>query len=256
MSIFDDLAAEQERLEKILSGLDEAQWASASAADGWTIADVVLHLAQSEEGAAATATYGTLHGTLRGGLRGGLGAVAGDAMDDRADAAVRMERALLTSGPEVFARWQRARQAALAAMRAADPDRPVQWMVGTLKPTTLATTRLAEHWAHGLDIAGPLGADFPDTGRLRHIAWLAHRTLPYALSVAGEPAAPVRCELTAPDGEQVWRFGPADAESAITGAAGEFCRVAAQRLDPARSGLQASGPHGAAALRLVRTYAA
>ena len=71
-----------------------------------------------------------------------------------------------------------------------------------------------------------------------------------------EPAAQVRCELTAPDGEQVWRFGPADAESAITGPAGEFCRVAAQRLDPARSGLKASGPHGATALRLVRTYAA
>jgi uncharacterized protein (TIGR03084 family) len=249
MSIFDDLGAEQERLEKILSGLDEAQWLSASGAQGWTIADVVLHLAQSEEAAAATAT----HGNLRGGPRGGIGVVAGETMDDRADAAVRMERA---APDEVFARWQRARQAALTAMRAADPDQPVQWMVGTLKPATLATTRLAEHWAHGLDIAGPLGADFPDTGRLRHIAWLAHRTLPYALSVAGEPVAPVRCELTAPDGEQVWRFGPADAESAITGTAGEFCRVAAQRLDPARSGLVASGPAGAAALRLVRTYAA
>jgi uncharacterized protein (TIGR03084 family) len=245
MTIFDDLGAEEERLEKILSGLDEAQWASASAADGWRIADVVLHLAQSEEAAAATATHGT--------LRGGLGVVAGDTMDARADAAVRAERAAPT---EVFARWQRARQAALAAMRDADPDLAVQWMVGTIKPATLATTRLAEHWAHGLDIAGPLGADFPDTDRLKHVAWLAHRTLPYALSLAGEPAAPVRCELTAPDGEQVWRFGPADAESAITGAAGEFCRVAAQRLDPARSGLATSGPHGAAALRLVRTYAA
>ena len=103
---------------------------------------------------------------------------------------------------------------------------------------------------HGRDL------DFPDTDRLKHIAWLAHRTLPYALSLAGQPAAQVRCELTAPDGGQVWRLGPADAESAITGMAGEFCRVAAQRLDPARSGLQASGPHGATALRLVRTYAA
>src|SRR5882672_11370277 len=232
--------AEEERLEKILLGLDEEQWISPSGAAGWTIADVVLHLAQSEEGAAATATRGTLRGALGSGLGSGLGAVAGDTIDDRADAAVRMERAALTSGPaEVFARWQRARQAALAAMRAADPDVPVQWMVGTLKPATLATTRLAEHWAHGLDIAGPLGADFPDTGRLRHIAWLAHRTLPYALSLAGEPAAAVRCELTAPDGTEVWRFGTPDAESAITGTAGAFCRVAAQRLDPSRSGLEA-----------------
>jgi len=245
MSIFEDLAAEEERLEKILSGLDEAQWASASAADGWTIADVVLHLAQSEEAAAVTATHGT--------LRGGLGAVAGETVDARADAAVRAERA---APAEVFARWQRARQAALAARRAADPDQPVEWMVGTIKPATLATTRLAEHWAHGLDIAGPLGADFPDTDRLKHIAWLAHRTLPYALSLAGEPAAAVRCELTAPDGAEIWRFGPPDAESAITGTAGAFCRVAAQRLDPERSGLEASGPAGAIALRLVRTYAA
>ena len=125
-----------------------------------------------------------------------------------------------------------------------------------MKPATLATTRLAEHWAHGLDIVGPLGVEFPDTDRLRHVAWLAHRTLPYALSLAGLPAVAVRCELTAPDGAQTWRFGPPDAGSAITGAAGEFCRVAAQRLDPAQTGLQVSGPHGAAALRLVRTYAA
>ena len=66
----------------------------------------------------------------------------------------------------------------------------------------------------------------------------------------------MRLELTAPDGERVWRFGPADAESAITGPAGAFCRVAVQRLDPAQSGLEASGPAGATALRLVRTYAA
>src|SRR5581483_5247028 len=62
MGIFEDLAAEQERLEKILAGLDEAQWRTASAAEGWTVADVVLHLAQSDEAAAATATHGTLRG--------------------------------------------------------------------------------------------------------------------------------------------------------------------------------------------------
>jgi uncharacterized protein (TIGR03084 family) len=245
MGIFEDLGAEQERLEKILLGLDEAQWTSASGAQGWTIADVVLHLAQSEEAVEATVTRGT--------LRGGLGAAAGDTMDERAAEAVRMERA---APAQVLGRWQRARQGALAALRTADPDRPVPWVAGPLKPATLATTRLAEHWAHGLDITEPLGVEFPDTDRLRHVAWLAHRTLPYALSVAGGTAAPVRVEVTAPDGADTWRFGPADADSAITGAAGEFCRVAVRRLDPARTGLRASGPHGATALRLVRTYAA
>ena len=58
------------------------------------------------------------------------------------------------------------------------------------------------------------------------------------------------------DAGGVRRFGPPDAESAITGTAGDFCRVAAQRLDPARSGLRVSGPHGAIAVRVLRTYAA
>jgi Mycothiol maleylpyruvate isomerase N-terminal domain len=43
--IFDDLEAEQERLQRIQDGLDEAQWASPSGAAGCTVTDVVLHLA-------------------------------------------------------------------------------------------------------------------------------------------------------------------------------------------------------------------
>ena len=159
MTIFDDLAAEQDRLEKILAGLDEAQWMSASGAEGWTVADVVLHLAQSEEGVLASVT--------RVELRTGFGAAAGGTVDEIAEQAVRTER---SAPAEVFERWRRARRQAVAALLAADPGQPVQWVAGLLKPATLATARLAEHWAHGLDITGPLGSSFPDTGRLRHIA--------------------------------------------------------------------------------------
>jgi uncharacterized protein (TIGR03084 family) len=244
MTVFDDLAAEEDRLDHVLSDLDEAQWRSPSGAAGWSVADVVLHLAQSEE-SVMTAVSG-------GDLRAGLGRAAGGTVEERVAELVRAERA---APGVVFARWQRAREDALAALRAADPDRPVGWVTGPVKPTTLATTRLAEHWAHGLDVTGPLGIDFPDTDRLRHIAWLAHRTLPYAMMVAGEQPAEVWCEVTAPDGASVWQLGRPEAESAITGAAGAFCRVAARRLAPADSGLTVTGPHGATALRLLRTYA-
>ena len=245
MTVFDDLAAEQERLEGILGGLDEAQWRSPSGAAGWTIADVVLHLAQSEESVVATVSGRD----LRTGLTGRADGTVDELMAER----VRAER-----GPTpgvVFGRWQRARRAALDALRAADPDRPLQWVAAPVKPATLATTRLAEHWAHGLDITGPFGIEFRDTERLRHVAWLAHRTLPYSMTLAGQQPAPVWCELTAPDGASVWQFGPPDAESAIAGPAGDFCRVAAQRLAPADSRLTANGPHGATALRVIRTYA-
>ena len=205
---------------------------------------MVLHLAQSEESVVVSASGGD--------LRAGRGQADGETVDELMAARVQAERA----APDVvFERWQRARRAALDALRGADPDRALAWVAAPVKPATLATTRLAEHWAHGLDITGPFGVEFPDTERLRHVAWLAHRTLPYAMTLAGEPPAPVRCELTAPDGEAVWEFGPAEAESGIAGPAGDFCRVAARRLAPASSRLRATGPHGATALRLMRTYA-
>ena len=50
MHVFDDLSAEQDRLETILASLSSEAWETVSAAAGWTIADVVLHLAQTEEG--------------------------------------------------------------------------------------------------------------------------------------------------------------------------------------------------------------
>ncbi len=240
--IFDDLQAEQDRLQVILEGLDEAQWASPSGAAGWAVTDVVLHLAQSEEAVLASATGASLA------FHPGSGATLDEVMD-------QLVRAEPAPPARVFGRWRTARQAALAALRAADPQRPLSWVQAPLKPATLATTRLAEHWTHGLDITGPLGISFPDTARLSHIAWLAHRSLPYAFALAGDHPHQVFCELTAPDGATRWHYGPDDADSAITGPAGAFCRVAAQRLPPGQSGLRTVGPYGAAALHVLRTYA-
>jgi uncharacterized protein (TIGR03084 family) len=241
VSIFDDLVAEQDRIETILTDLDDDAWLSPSGAAGWTIADVVLHLAQTEEAVATTAAGSNAPGTWQ----------EGESVDVQAERMVQAQRA---SPAVVFERWRFARRAAVAALRAADPDRRLTWAAAPLKPGTLATTRLAEHWAHGLDITDPLGIPFPDTDRLRHVAWLGHATLPYAFALAGHEPHDVFCELVAPDGSS-WRYGPEDADSTITGQAGAFCRVGAHRLAPEESGLVATGPHGQAALRVLRIYA-
>ena len=55
MEIFDDLVAEEDRLDAILSELDDEEWDSPSGAVGWTITDVVLHLAQTNEVVVAVA---------------------------------------------------------------------------------------------------------------------------------------------------------------------------------------------------------
>ena len=244
-AMFDDLEAEQDRLEAILDGLDDAAWRSPSAAEGWSVCDVVLHLAQSNEATLASAAGDDSFGRLRNQPNQPAG------VDDAAEQLVRAERA---EPAAVFDRWRAASRAALAALRRLDPQQRLRWVAGSLKPGTLATTRLAEQWAHGLDITGPLGIPFPDTDRLRHIAWLAHGTLPYAFALAGDDPHDVYCQLTGPAGE-TWRYGPPGADSAITGSAGAFCRVGAQRLAPEDSGLVATGPHGEAALGVLRTYA-
>ena len=79
MTIFDDLQAEQDRLEQILLTLDEEQWASPSGAPGWTVSDVVLHLAQSEETVHASATRST--------VAVGIAAAPGGTVEDRAEGA-------------------------------------------------------------------------------------------------------------------------------------------------------------------------
>jgi uncharacterized protein (TIGR03084 family) len=243
VDVLDDLAAEQERLESVLAGLTDEQWSSPSAAPGWSIVDTVLHLAQSEEGVAYTLTTADAVDPFRR---------AETALDDAVDEAVRSQRAPAAA---VFDRWRAARRAALDALRTADPDRRVPWAAAPLRPAVLATTRLAEHWAHGLDITGPLELPFDDTQRLRHIAWLGHRTLPYAFQVEGLEPHDVYCELTAPDGTTTWRYGRADADSTVRGPAGDFCRVGARRLTPDQTQLVAEGPHAEAALRVLRNYA-
>lgn len=206
MTVFDDLVAEQDRLDGIMAVLSPEQWLTESGAAGWSVADVVLHLAQSEEGVVASAEG-----------RSAYPSADGEAVDDYAAEMVRRERAAPSA---IYARWQQARRAAVAALLAADPQRPLVWVAGAVKPATLATTRIAEHWAHGLDITGPLGAEFADTDRLRHIAWLAHRTLPYAFAASGLEPAAVRCVLAAPSGADTWSFGPEDAPSEIFGRPG------------------------------------
>ncbi len=243
MNIFDDLEAEEDNLEEVLDALDNDEWLSPSGAARWSVADVVLHLAQSEEAVIASAEAGPT--TLWSDRQVGT-------LDEVMDQLVTTDR---TDAGDVFDRWRLARRSALEVLRHADGSKPLAWAAAPLRPATLATTRLAEHWAHGLDITGPLGIAFPDTPRLHHVAWLGHRSLAYGFSLLGEEPRDVYCELVAPAGE-VWTYGPPEALTAIRGTAASFCRVGAQRLAPEHSGLIASGPFGHLALSALRNYAA
>jgi uncharacterized protein (TIGR03084 family) len=144
----------------------------------------------------------------------------------------------------------------LAMFEAGDPHTRVTWVSGKLSLHTLAATRLSECWIHTGDIAAALGTELPPTDRLRHIARLAWRTLPYAFERADtEMSGPVALDLIGPNGDQ-WYFDPGEAAlTTIRGSAAEFCEVAARRIAPEATGLVGDGPDATAVLHFVRTYA-
>lgn len=247
----DALAAQHAELAGLLAGLDAAGWAAPSRCEGWSVADVVLHLAQTDEMARAS-----LEDRLDAHLESvaPVWAAASD-VDDGAGLLVTAERDRLSAG-DVHRRWLdgAARVRSLLATRA--PGDRVQWVAGRLTARTLAVTRLAECWIHTEDVAHGLGVELVPTDRLRPVARLAWRTLPYAFARAGrEPAGTVAFDLTGPSGER-WRFAPDEpAATVVRGPALDLCRVAGQRAAAADTALTAEGPDATAVLDLVRTFA-
>ena len=49
MEEIDALVEQQAELDGLVAGLDEAGWQRPSACAGWSVSDVVLHLAQTQE---------------------------------------------------------------------------------------------------------------------------------------------------------------------------------------------------------------
>jgi uncharacterized protein (TIGR03084 family) len=244
------LKEQHAELAGLIDGLDDDGWARASRCEGWSVADVVLHLAQTDEMALASA-QGRLAGYLAEAARGTRSAAD---VDDGAAAMVEAERG--RPGAEVAERWRAGAAHLREVLSAGDPHERVDWVAGRLSLRTLATTRLAECWIHTGDVAFAFDRPPSASPRIEAIARLAWRTLPYAFSRAGrELHGPVAFELAGPDGA-TWRFaGEEPATTTVTGPALDLCLLAARRADAASTALVAEGPDSTAVLELVRTYA-
>ncbi len=214
------------------------------------VADAVLHLAQTDELATASARR-SFDAGLSELFRGGSSA---SNVDEAAEVMVVAERG--ATGAELFERWRTSADEMRAVLGATDPSARLRWVSGELSARTLATTRLSEAWIHTGDVAGALGVELAPTDRLWHVARLAWRTVPYAFTRSGRDApGAVAFELRAPNGDE-WDFVPDEPPSVvIRGDAVDLCRVAARRADPADTGLHGEGPGAEAVLELVRTYA-
>lgn len=239
-----ELEAEQEGLVRTLSRLAPQDWRLPTPAEPWDVRDQVTHLAYFDDVAVDTATGGP-HQINEEAQRYGF---------DTYTETVR--RTGLDRGPDEMLQWytHNARRLREMFLSKKDPRERVPWGLG-MSIRTLVTARLMEHWAHGLDVRAAVGEPVVASPRLRSIAWLIAQAFPYAFSVAQVevPARTLRVELSF--GDEVWTFGPADAEDAITGDALEFCRVGVQRLEHTEAKtLVARGPLAELALAHARAF--
>ena len=233
ISVVADLEAESAQLDTLVAGLDDAGWATPTPAPGWTIAHQIAHLAWTDEVAAVAATDPDRFGAL---LSEAASSVA-TYVDDAAEAGAA------APADEILAGWRAARDRLADALRAVPAGVKIPWFGPPMSAASMATARLMETWAHGLDVADALGVPVVPTDRIRSVAHIGVRTRDFAYIVNGRtpPAEPFHYALTAPSGE-IWTWGPDDASNSVRGPALDFCFLVTQRRALADLALELIGP--------------
>ena len=175
--IVDDLRAESDDLDELVADLPAARWAEATPAPGWTIAHQIAHLLWTDR---VALIVGRRRSRLHDGARGRR----------------RRPERIRRPGRRRHRRRRGARRAAGRLAEHKDhrlhdelltvPDgRKLPWFGPPMSAASMATARLMETWAHGLDVADALGVQRPATARLRSIAHIGVRTRDFAFAING-----------------------------------------------------------------------
>lgn len=227
MALIDDLVsaldAESESLDALVAPLTPEGWATPTPSAGWTIAHQIGHLLWTDRASLLAITDADAFAAQ---VRSALTDPSGFVDEGAEQEAARDPRDLLAD-------W-RATRGRLAGALAAVPDgTKLPWFGPPMSAPSMATARLMETWAHGLDVADALGVQREATDRIRNVVHLGVRTRNFAYMVYDLPVpdADFRWEITAPSGE-LWTWGPEDAENVVRAPAEDFCRLVTQRSHP------------------------
>ncbi|MFJ9766610.1 TIGR03084 family metal-binding protein [Streptomyces erythrochromogenes] len=247
VAVFTDLRDEGRELDSLVAGLPAADWARPTPAPGWTVAHQIAHLHWTDRASLLSLTDAT-----------GFGVMVEEALkapDSFVDDGAREGAGLPPA--ELLVRWRGTRDTLAQALATASPDTRFPWYGPPMKAASMASARLMETWAHGQDVADALGVRRTPTARLRHVARIGVRARDYAYAVRGLPApeGEFRVALTAPDGAQVWAYGPPQAPQRITGPALDFCLLVTQRAHRADLDLTATGPDADRWLDIAQAFA-
>lgn len=245
-ALLTDLATEGAVLDAVVSGLDEEGWRTPTPAAGWDVATQIAHLAWTDEVAVTAATD-----------KPGWDALVLEAIDDPEGFVDRCALAGGAVSPEaLLTRWRTSRSGLVETLQAVPEGVKLPWFGPPMSPTSMATARYMETWAHSLDVHEALGLAYDVTDRIRHVAHLGVRTRGFSFVTRGQevPPADVLVTLTAPSGE-TWTFGSQDAPETVTGSAYDFCRLVTQRVHRDDTDLVAHGDGASAWLDIAQAFA-
>jgi len=241
-----DLQAESGELDSLVAGLDDEGWRRDTPAPGWTVAHQIAHLWWTDRVSLIAVTD-----------EAAFAEVVADAATNPTGFVDEGAEELARTAPEdLLAGWRETRARLHDELRRVADGRKLPWFGPPMSAPSMATARLMETWAHGLDVADALGVTRPPTARLRSVAHIGVRTRDFAFAVHGlpAPAEPFLVELTAPDGS-IWSWGPADARQRVTGSAEDFCMLVTQRRPRADLDVVATGDDAATWLTIAQAFA-
>jgi uncharacterized protein (TIGR03084 family) len=241
-----DLRAESDDLDAMVADLPADRWADATPAPGWTLAHQIAHLLWTDRVALTAVTD-----------EAGFAAVLAEAAKDPTGFVDAGAEELALLRPErLLADWRQTRASLHDELLGVDDGRKLPWFGPPMSAASMATARLMETWAHGLDVADTLEMKRPATARLRSIAHIGVRTRDFAFTVHGltPPAEPFHVDLRAPDGS-TWSWGPDDAGQRVTGSAEDFCMLVTQRRARSALDVQAVGDDAEKWLGIAQAFA-
>jgi uncharacterized protein (TIGR03084 family) len=242
-----DLRAEGDALDAVVAQLEETAWLGPTPAEGWTIAHQVAHLAWTDEQAMLAATDPE-----------GFARAVADAGPELAEVVDLAAASGASEAPErLLARWRNGRTALVEQLGALPGGARLPWFGPPMSAASMATARLMETWAHGLDVTDALHSPPSVSDRLRHVAHIGVRTRDFAFrqNRLPPPAEEFRVALAAPGGTGTWAWGPEDAAQRVTGPALDFCRLVTQRVHRADTDLVATGADADRWLDIAQAFA-
>ena len=171
-----DLLEETRSLRGLLADLDAEGWDRPTPAEGWSVRDQVSHLAHFDDAALLSATDPEA-----------FRAEALEFSDGRLSPDDIAARHRDLPVDRLLSWFDTSRARLISTFAGLEPGRRLPWYGPPMSAASSVTARIMETWAHGYDVADALGVTPEPTDRLRHVAHIGVRALPFSYALRRAP---------------------------------------------------------------------